>query len=63
MRTVVGGLAERAATAAELAQGDLGLALSFTFQAAFLDPLLGNAGVAQVFGGNGCDLHEVLASE
>lgn len=44
-----------------------GLALSFTFQPAFqaflLNLLLGNKGVAQVFGGNSCDLHEILASE
>jgi hypothetical protein len=34
-----------------------------TFGFAFPAPFLGNTGVAQVFGGNGCDLHDLLASE
>jgi len=56
-----------AAATVEQAEHDCGFtegtSTSFAFHAAFLNPLLGNTGVAQVFGVNGCDLHEVLASK
>jgi len=62
----VGGFAEGAAAAVEQAKGYLNslsaAATGFAFLPALLNPLLGHTGVAQVFGGNGCDLHDYFLS-
>jgi hypothetical protein len=62
-----GGVSQRAAAPVELAQGNdssfSGTATDFSFLPTLLYPLLGDTGVAQVFGGNGGELHEDLASE
>jgi hypothetical protein len=53
-----GGVAEGAAATVEQAKSDRGFAFLPPLLPALLNPLLGDAGVAQVFGGNGGELHD-----